>query len=91
MHQESQPEIDMPQIAQRRAAAETERGVARGNRSRAREKSRSNTKTTSFSGSAGAVYGFPRAEAPAAFPETGAYSHEKEDTQYQWFFYDPLA
>lgn len=46
---------------------------------------------SSFSDCAGAVYGFPRAEAPAAFPETGAYSHEKEDPQEKWFFYDPLA
>lgn len=46
---------------------------------------------SSFSDCAGAVSGFPTAEAPAAFPETGAYSHEKEDTQEKWFFYDPLA
>lgn len=38
---------------------------------------------------AGAVSGFPRAEAPAPFP--GAYSHEKEDREEKWFFYDPLA
>ena len=29
---------------------------------------------SSFSDCAGAVSGFPTAEAPAAFPETGAYS-----------------
>lgn len=46
---------------------------------------------SSFSDCAGAVSGFPTAEAPAAFPETGAYSHEKEDTQEKWFFYDSLA
>lgn len=46
---------------------------------------------SSFSDCAGAVSGFPTAEAPAAFPETGAYSHEKEDTQEKRFFYDPLA
>lgn len=46
---------------------------------------------SSFSDCAGAVSGFPTAEAPLAFPETGAYSHEKEDTQEKWFFYDPLA
>jgi hypothetical protein len=46
---------------------------------------------SSFFDCAGAVSGFPPAEAPAAFPETGAYSHEKEDTQEKWFFYDPLA
>lgn len=46
---------------------------------------------SSFSDCAGAVPGFPTAEAPAAFPETSAYSHEKEDTQEKCFFYDPLA
>lgn len=46
---------------------------------------------SSFSDCAGAVSGFPTAEAPAAFPETGAYSHEKGDTQEKWFFYDPLT
>lgn len=44
-----------------------------------------------FSDCAGAVSGFPTAEAPAPFPETGAYSHEKEDTQEKYFFDDPLA
>ncbi|KAI5650779.1 hypothetical protein M9H77_36784 [Catharanthus roseus] len=42
---------------------------------RGREKVRKNLRGKSISKT------FPRAEAPAAFPKTGAYSHEKEDTQ----------
>lgn len=46
---------------------------------------------SSFSDCAGAVYGIPTAEALPLSLRLVPISHEKEDTQEKWFFYDPLA